>query len=103
MSGNTLGRLFTVTTFGESHGPAMGAVADGCLPGLALEKSDLQRDVDRRRSGTSKHTSQRCEYSPEPSKATPPARRSTTSVRVRDHETLRDCFRPGRADDTYQQ
>jgi len=58
MSGNTFGRLFTVTTFGESHGPALGAVVDGCPPGLALTESDLQGDLDRRKPGTSRHTSQ---------------------------------------------
>jgi chorismate synthase len=52
MSGNTIGRLFTVTTFGESHGPAMGCIVDGCPPGMALSEADLQADVDRRRTGT---------------------------------------------------
>src|SRR6185437_2609346 len=61
MSGNTIGKLFTVTTFGESHGPAMGCIVDGCPPGLALAESDLQADVDRRRTGTSHFVSQRRE------------------------------------------
>ena len=61
MSGNTYGRLFTVTTFGESHGPALGCIVDGCPPGLLLDEDDIQRDVERRRSGTSKYTSQRRE------------------------------------------
>src|ERR1700723_485086 len=61
MSGNTIGRLFTVTTFGESHGPALGCIVDGCPPGLALTEPDLQVDVDRRRTGTSQFTSQRRE------------------------------------------
>jgi chorismate synthase len=61
MSGNTFGTLFTVTTFGESHGPALGCIVDGCPPGLPLVEDDIQRDVERRRSGTSKYTSQRRE------------------------------------------
>ena len=61
MAGNTFGQLFTVTSFGESHGPALGCVVDGCPPGLALSESDIQPDVDRRRSGTSQFTSQRRE------------------------------------------
>ena len=59
MSGNSFGRLFTVTTFGESHGPALGGIVDGCPPGLSLAEDDLQREVDRRRPGTSRFTSQR--------------------------------------------
>ena len=61
MSGNTIGRLFSVTSFGESHGPALGCIVDGCPPGLALEAADLQRDVDRRRTGSSQFVSQRRE------------------------------------------
>lgn len=61
MSGNTIGKLFTVTSFGESHGPAIGCIVDGCPPGLALTEQDLQVDLDRRRPGTSRHTTQRRE------------------------------------------
>ena len=61
MSGNTFGKLFTVTTFGESHGPALGCVVDGCPPGLQLSTDDIQQDLDRRRPGQSKHTTQRRE------------------------------------------
>src|SRR5690554_7942843 len=61
MSGNTFGKLFTVTTFGESHGRALGGIVDGCRPGLPLSEADLQRDLDRRRPGTSRHTTQRRE------------------------------------------
>ena len=61
MSGNTLGTLFTVTTFGESHGPAIGCVIDGCPPGMALSEADIQHDLDRRRPGTSRHVTQRQE------------------------------------------
>ena len=61
MAGNTFGTLFTVTTFGESHGPALGAVVDGCPPGLELSSADMQRDLDRRKPGTSRFTTQRRE------------------------------------------
>ena len=61
MSGNTLGTLFSVTTFGESHGPANGCVVDGCPPGLALSAADIQPDLDRRKPGTSRHVTQRRE------------------------------------------
>ncbi|AGA89905.1 chorismate synthase [Thioflavicoccus mobilis 8321] len=61
MSGNSLGKLFVVTSFGESHGPAIGGIVDGCPPGLPLSEADLQPDLDRRRPGTSRHTTQRRE------------------------------------------
>ena len=61
MSGNTFGTLFTVTNFGESHGPAIGCVIDGCPPGMALSEADIQHDLDRRRPGTSRHVTQRNE------------------------------------------
>ena len=61
MSGNTFGRLFTVTTFGESHGRALGCVVDGCPPGMALAEADIQRDLERRRPGKSRHVSPRRE------------------------------------------
>ena len=61
MSGNSFGTLFVVTTFGESHGPAIGCVVDGCPPGMALDESDIQFDLDRRRPGRSRHTTQRNE------------------------------------------
>ena len=61
MSGNTIGKLFTVTSFGESHGPAIGCVIDGCPPGLALSVEDMQRDLDRRKPGQSRYTTQRRE------------------------------------------
>ena len=84
MAGNTFGQLFTVTSFGESHGPGLGCVVDGCPPGLALDEEDIQRDVERRRSGTSRYTSQRRE--PDRVRilsgvfeAAPPARRSASS------------------------
>src|SRR5439155_25802314 len=61
MSGNTLGKLFCITSFGESHGPAIGCVVDGCPPGLALDAADIQRELDRRKPGTSRHVTQRRE------------------------------------------
>ena len=61
MSGNTFGKLFSITTFGESHGPAIGAIVDGCPPGMALSEADLQIDLDRRKPGQSRFTTQRRE------------------------------------------
>jgi chorismate synthase len=113
MSGNTFGRLFTVTTFGESHGPALGCIVDGCPPGLPLTEADIQRDVERRRSGTSKYTSQRRE--PDTVRilsgvfegvttGTPIGLLvENTDQRSYDYEKIKDRFRPGHADYTYQQ
>ena len=113
MAGNTFGRAFTVTSFGESHGPALGAVVDGCPPGLALTEADLQMDVDRRRSGTSQYTSQRRE--PDTVRILSGVFEGRTTgapigllvenedQRSRDYEKLKDRFRPGHADYTYQQ
>ena len=61
MAGNTIGKLFSVTTFGESHGPALGCIVDGCPPGLVLAAADLQRDLDRRKPAQSRYTTQRRE------------------------------------------
>ena len=61
MSGNSFGRSFVVTTFGESHGPALGCIVDGCPPGMSLSEADIQIDLDRRRPGQSRHTTQRKE------------------------------------------
>jgi chorismate synthase len=102
-----------VTTFGESHGPALGCVVDGCPPGLALREADLQTDVDRRRSGTSQYTSQRQE--PDLVRILSgvfEGRTTGTPIgllvenqdqRSRDYEKIKDRFRPGHADYTYQQ
>ena len=113
MSGNTIGKLFTVTTFGESHGPALGCIVDGCPPGLALREADLQRDVDRRRTGTSQFVSQRSEGDQVQHPLRRVRRRTTgtpigllienTDARSRDYEKIKDRFRPGHADYTYQQ
>src|ERR1700741_3474513 len=113
MSGNTFGKLFTVSTFGESHGPAMGCIVDGCPPGLPLTEVDLQQDVDRRRTGTSHFVSQRREADQVRILSGVFEGRTTgtpigilienTDARSRDYEPLRDRFRPGHADYTYQQ
>ena len=113
MSGNTFGLLFTVTTFGESHGPALGCIVDGCPPGLPLTEEDIQRDVERRRSGTSKYTSQRRE--PDRVRILSGIFNGLTTgtpigllvensdQRSYDYEKIKDRFRPGHADYTYQQ
>ncbi|MGB5102303.1 MAG: chorismate synthase [Steroidobacteraceae bacterium] len=113
MSGNTIGRLFTVTSFGESHGPALGCIVDGCPPGLVLAEDDIQRDVERRRSGTSRFTSQRRE--PDRVRILSgvfEGRTTGTPIglmvenedqRSYDYEKIKDRFRPGHADYTYQQ
>ena len=112
MSGNTLGRLFAVTTFGESHGAALGCIVDGCPPGLALSEADLQQDVDRRRTGTSQYVSQRREADSVRILSGVFEGRSTgtpigllvenADARSRDYERIKDRFRPGHADYTYQ-
>jgi chorismate synthase len=113
MSGNTIGKLFTVTTFGESHGPALGCIVDGCPPGLELSEADLQQDVDRRRTGTSHFVSQRREADQVRILSGVFEGRTTgtpigilienTDARSRDYERIKDRFRPGHADYTYQQ
>ena len=113
MSGNSIGRLFTVTTFGESHGPAMGCIVDGCPPGLELAEADLQADVDRRRTGTSHFVSQRREADAVRILSGVFEGRTTgtpigilienTDARSRDYDKLKDRFRPGHADYTYLQ
>lgn len=112
MSGNTFGQLFTVTTFGESHGPALGCIIDGCPPGLALSEDDIQQDVERRRSGTSRYTSQRREAdSVRILSGVFEGRTTGTPIgllvenqdqRSYDYEKIKDRFRPGHADYTYQ-
>lgn len=113
MSGNTFGKLFTVTTFGESHGPALGCIVDGCPPGLELSEADLQRDIDRRRTGTSHFVSQRRESDQVRILSGVFEGRTTgtpigllienTDARSRDYEKIKDRFRPGHADYTYLQ
>ena len=113
MSGNTIGKLFTVTTFGESHGAALGCIVDGCPPGLELSEDELQRDVDRRRTGTSHFVSQRREGDQVRILSGVFEGRTTgtpigvlienTDARSRDYDKIKDRFRPGHADYTYQQ
>jgi chorismate synthase len=113
VSGNSFGRLFTVTTFGESHGLALGCIVDGCPPGMALSEADIQVDLDRRRPGRNRHTTQRNE--PDQVKilsgvfegkttGTPIGLIvENTDQRSRDYGDIKDKFRPGHADYTYQQ
>lgn len=113
MSGNSFGRLFTVTTFGESHGPAMGCVVDGCPPGMQLAESDIQADLERRRPGKSRHTTQRKEadkvsilsgvFEGQTTGTPIGLLIENTDQRSRDYSKIKDKFRPGHADYTYQQ
>src|SRR5512139_2203327 len=113
MSGNTLGTLFTVTTFGESHGPAIGCVVDGCPPGLALSEADIQIDLDRRKPGTSRHVTQRHDEDKVEILSGVFEGRTTgtpigllirkTDQRSKDYSKIKDLFRPGHADYTYWQ
>jgi len=111
MSGNGFGHLFTVTTFGESHGPAIGCVVDGCPPGLALTEADIQPDLDRRRPGTSRHVTQRQEPDRvEILSGTYEGLTTGTPIallirnedpRSKDYSAIARTFRPGHADYTY--
>ncbi|MCW8946623.1 MAG: chorismate synthase [Sedimenticola thiotaurini] len=111
MSGNSYGKLFTVTSFGESHGPAIGCIVDGCPPGLGLCEEDLQTDLDRRKPGTSRHTTQRREADQVQilsgvfegkTTGTPIALIiQNTDQRSKDYSKIMDSFRPGHADYTY--
>jgi chorismate synthase len=113
MSGNTLGRLFCVTSFGESHGPAIGCVVDGCPPGLALAEADIQQELDRRRPGTSRHVTQRREPDTvEILSGVFDGRTTGTPIallirnqdqRSKDYGNIAETFRPGHADYTYWQ
>ena len=111
MSGNTLGKLFTVTSFGESHGAAIGCIVDGCPPGLELSESDLQGDLDRRRPGKTRHTTQRRELDEVQILSGVFEGKTTgspialiiynTDQRSKDYSEIMDRFRPGHADYTY--
>ncbi|TAH13102.1 MAG: chorismate synthase [Curvibacter sp.] len=113
MSGNTFGHLFTVTNFGESHGPAIGCVIDGCPPGMELCEADIQIDLDRRRPGTSRHVTQRNEPDAVQilsgvfqgkTTGTPIALLiQNTDQRSKDYGNILDTFRPGHADYSYFQ
>lgn len=111
MSGNTIGKLFSVTTFGESHGPALGCIIDGCPPHIALSEEDFQHDIDRRKTGSSRYTSQRHETDQikilsgvfeGKTTGTPIGLLvENTDQRSKDYEKIKDVFRPGHADFTY--
>lgn len=111
MAGNRFGALFTVTTFGESHGPALGCIVEGCPPGMALNEADIQQDVERRRSGKSRHTSQRHESDTVRILSGVFEGRTTgtpigllvenSDQRPKDYDAIKDKFRPGHADYTY--
>ncbi len=111
MSGNTYGKLFTVTTFGESHGPALGCIIDGCPPGIALTEADLQADLDRRKPGTSRHTTQRREADEVKILSGVFEGKTTgtpigllienTDQRSKDYSNIADTFRPAHADYVY--
>ena len=111
MSGNTFGQLFAVTNFGESHGPAIGCVIDGCPPGMDLTEADIQHDLDRRRPGTSRHVTQRNEpdaveilsgvYEGKTTGTPICLLIKNTDQRSKDYGNILDTFRPGHADYTY--
>ncbi len=113
MSGNTFGTLFSVTTFGESHGPAIGCVIDGCPPGMALSEADIQPDLDRRKPGTSRHVTQRQEsdtvqilsgvYDGKTTGTPITLLIRNEDQRSKDYGNIVDTFRPGHADYTYWQ
>jgi chorismate synthase len=113
MSGNTFGKLFTVTTFGESHGLALGCIIDGCPPGMALCEADLQHDLDRRKPGTSRYTTQRKEEDTVKILSGVFEGKTTgtpigllienTDQRSKDYGNIKDQFRPAHADYTYTQ
>ncbi len=113
MSGNSYGKLFVVTSFGESHGPALGCVVDGCPPGMSLSEEDLQRDLDRRKPGTSRYTTQRREADQVrilsgvfegKTTGTPIGLLiENTDQRSKDYGKIKDQFRPAHADYTYLQ
>jgi chorismate synthase len=111
MSGNSFGKLFSVTTFGESHGPAIGCVVDGCPPGMALSEADIQIDLDRRKPGTSRHVTQRQEsdtvqilsgvYEGKTTGTPIALLIRNEDQRSKDYGNIADSFRPGHADYTY--
>lgn len=113
MSGNSFGKLFTVTTFGESHGPALGCIIDGCPPGMELSEADLQIDLDRRKPGQSRYTTQRREEDQVKILSGVFEGKTTgtpigllienTDQRSKDYSDIKDTFRPAHADYTYMQ
>ena len=108
MSGNTIGKLFTVTTFGESHGPSLGCIVDGCPPGLELSVEDMQHDLDRRKPGQSRYTTQRQEgdvvkilsgvFEGKTTGTSIGLVIENTDQRSKDYSNIKDQFRPAHAD-----
>jgi chorismate synthase len=113
MSGNSYGKIFTITTFGESHGPALGCIIDGCPPGIELTEADLQVDLDRRKPGTSRHTTQRREedvvqilsgvFEGKTTGTSIGLLIQNTDQRSKDYSNIADTFRPAHADYVYTQ
>ncbi len=113
MSGNTIGKVFCVTSFGESHGPAIGCVVDGCPPGMELSSGDIQQELDRRKPGTSRYVTQRKESDTvEILSGVFEGRTTGTPItllirnedqRSKDYSKIMEAFRPGHADYTYWQ
>ena len=113
MAGNSIGQLFKIATFGESHGPALGCIIDGCPPGLEISVADLQQDLDRRKPGSSRYTTQRREADEVKilsgifegkTTGTPIGLMiENTDQRSQDYSNIQDLFRPGHADYTYHQ
>jgi len=113
MSGNTFGKIFTITSFGESHGPALGCIIDGCPPGLELTEADLQNDLERRKPGKTRHTTQRREddmvrilsgvFEGKTTGTPIGLMIENTDQRSKDYSNILDRFRPGHADYTYLQ
>ena len=112
MSGNTFGKLFSITTFGESHGEAIGCVIDGCPPGLKIEEKDIQKDLDRRKPGQSKYTTQRKEddkvkilsgiFEGQTTGTPITLVVFNQDQKTKDYSEIKNKFRPGHADFTYQ-
>lgn len=113
MSGNSIGKLFTLTTFGESHGPALGCIVDGCPPGIEISEAELQLELDRRKPGTSRHTTQRREpdrvrilsgvFEGKTTGTSIGMLIENTDQRSKDYSDIKDSFRPAHADYTYTQ
>ena len=113
MSGNTFGKIFTITSFGESHGPALGCIVDGCPPGMSLSEADLQDDLERRKPGKTRHTTQRREddrvkilsgvFEGKTTGTPIGLIIENTDQRSKDYSNIMDQFRPGHADYTYLQ
>jgi chorismate synthase len=113
MSGNSFGKIFTITSFGESHGPALGCIVDGCPPGLELSEADLQKDLERRKPGKTRHTTQRREddvvkilsgvFEGKTTGTPIGLMIENTDQRSKDYSKIMDRFRPGHADYTYLQ